>query len=363
MLLRQLNDTACYTYLLGSEKTKEAILIDPVLERIDHYLDEISSEGLALRYAINTHTHADHLSGVAAIADRTGATAVMHRNSPSSCVELRVDEGSKIAMGDVELEFLYTPGHTTDGVTIRTGKLLFTGDTLFIGGAGRTDLPGGDPGQHYDSLFTRIAPLPDDLIVYPAHDYHGKTSSRLGEEKQQNEYFEPRSRTQYVEWLQNRAAEAPDWMLDVLKANYACARDPRAVWIPVDAPACMMPNPQAVGANEQAVRTISPDEVRDRLTVSEANRPVILDVREPEELIGPLGHLEDAVLVPVGRLPERLDEVEPYRDREIIAVCKAGGRSATAASILMQAGFAHVLSMDGGMQAWNERGFPTSGAS
>ena len=357
MLLRQLNDTACHTYLLGSEKSKEALLIDPVLERIDQYLEAIANEGLTLRYAINTHTHADHLSGVAAVADRTGAMAVMHRDSPSLCVQLRVDEGARITVGDIELEFLYTPGHTPDSVTIRADGMLFTGDLLFIGGAGRTDLPGGDPGQHYDSLFARIAPLPDELLVYPAHDYHGKAVSRLGDEKEHNEYFKPRSRDAHVAWLQNLAAETPDWMLDVLKANYACARDPRAVWIPVDAPACMLPNPQGTGANDQAVQTIAPEEVLDRLR-TRADLPFILDVREPEEYVGPLGHIKNAVLVPVGKLAERLDEVEPYRDREIIAVCRAGGRSATAASVLMQAGFPHVLSMDGGMQAWNERGFP-----
>lgn len=355
MLFRQLNDTACYTYLIGSEKTREAVLVDPVLERIDQYLDEIARDGLQLRYAINTHTHADHLSGVAAIADRTGANAVMHKNSPSACVEVRVDEGAAIAVGEVELQFIYTPGHTADSVTVRLADRILTGDVLFIGGAGRTDLPGGDAGQHYHSLFEKLALLPDDLLVFPAHDYQGKTQSRLGEEKQRNPYFRPRSPKEYVAWLESQASDTPDWMLDVLKANYACARDPRAVWIPVDAPACVMQEAGG-GANDQVVLTITPEEVRDRLAAR--GGPYILDVREPDEYVGPLGHVDGARLIPVGTLAQRLVELEPYREREIITICKAGGRSATAATILMQAGFPKVWSMDGGMQAWNDRGFP-----
>ena len=355
MLFKQLNDTACYTYLIGSEKTREAVLVDPVLERIDQYLEEVAKEGLQLRYAMNTHTHADHLSGVAAIADRTGAKAVMHKHSPSACVEIRVDEGARIVVGDVEMEFIYTPGHTADSVTVRLPDRILTGDVLFIGSAGRTDLPGGDPGQHYHSLFDKLAPLPDDLLVFPAHDYQRKAHSRLGKEKQGNPYFRPRSPKEYVEWLQSQASETPDWMIDVLKANYACARDPRAVWIPVDAPACVMQGPGG-GANDQVVQTITPEEVRDRL--GPRGGPLILDVREPDEYVGPLGHVDGAQLIPVGTLAQRLEELEPYREREIITICRAGGRSATAATILMQAGFPKVWSMDGGMQAWNERGLP-----
>ncbi len=358
MLFKQLNDTACHTYLLGSEKTKEAILVDPVLERIDQYLEEITRDGLSLRYAINTHTHADHLSGVPAIADRTGAKAVMHEDSPSSCVNVRVNDGARIAVGELELEFLHTPGHTPDSVTIRLPDRILTGDTLFIGGAGRTDLPGGDPDDHYRSLFDKLAPLPEDLLVFPAHDYQGKTHSRLGDEKQRNPYFKPRSRDEYAAWLQGQAAETPEWMLEVVKANYACARDPRAVWIPADAPSCVMQAPASLGANDQVVQTLTPDEVRDRLARS--GGPLLLDVREPDEYVGPLGHVEGARLIPVGALSQRLDELETSRDREIITICKAGGRSATAATVLMQSGFSKVWSMDGGMTAWNERGFPAS---
>lgn len=358
MLFRQLNDTACRTYLIASEKTREAILVDPVLDRIDHYLEGLGREGLHLRYAINTHTHADHLSGVAAIADRTGAEAVMHTSSPSACVEVRVDDGAHLAVGELELEFLATPGHTLDSVAIRMSDRILTGDTLFIGSAGRTDLPGGDPALHYRSLFEKLAPLPDDLLVFPAHDYQGKTHSRLGDEKEHNPYFKARSPLEYAEWLRSQAAETPDWMLDVLKANYACARDPRAVWIPVDAPACVMQAPGEGGANDQVVQTLTPEEVRDRLALS--GGPILLDVREPDEYVGPLGHVEGAQLVPVGSLAQRLDEIDAFRDREIITICKAGGRSATAATVLMQAGFSKIWSMEGGMTAWNERGFPIS---
>jgi glyoxylase-like metal-dependent hydrolase (beta-lactamase superfamily II)/rhodanese-related sulfurtransferase len=354
VLFRQLNNTACYTYLIGSAETQEAILVDPVLERIDQYLEELAGDGLHLRYAINTHTHADHLSGVAAIADRTGAKGVMHRSSPSACVDLRVEDGSQISVGDVELEFLHTPGHTPDSITIRLPDRILTGDAVFIGSAGRTDLPGGDPGQHYHSLFEKLAPLQMTCSFSQHTTTRGKRTRGWWKRSSRTPFFKPRSRDEYVAWLQGQAAETPEWMVEVLKANYACTRDPRAVWIPVDAPACVMEAPDSLDANDQVVRTLTPAEVKDR--AARQGGPLLLDVREPDEYVGPLGHVEGAHLIPLGSLAQRLDELEA--DREIITICRSGGRSAITATILMQAGFSKVWSMDGGMTAWNERGYP-----
>ncbi len=357
MIFEQLNSIACRTYLIASDKSKEAILVDPVLELAQEYLVGLGKRGLHLRYAINTHTHADHISGTAFIGDRTDAQVIMHRAAPSRCVSMRVDDGFELELGEIKLRFLHTPGHTPDSLTLVLPDRIFTGDTLFIGGAGRTDLPGGDTAAHYDSLFGKLMPLAGKTLVFPAHDYRGKTHSVLAEERRSNPYLQKRTREEYVEWLRNRAQPTPDWMLEVLKANLACAQDPRVAWVPVDSPACDAIPGAGLGVNEESVPTKSIDVLREQLR-SRSGRPVVVDVREPDEYNGELGHIDDSLLLPLGQLASRLDDLEPYRDRDIVTVCQSGNRSVSGASILTKAGFSHVSSLEGGMMSWNERGLP-----
>ncbi len=204
MLFRQLNDTACKTYLVASESAAEATLVDPLLGREDHYLGVLKELGLKLRFVVDTHVHADHLSGAAALRDRTGADHVMHRNSKVSEGNLRVEEGQDLELGDLRMGFLHTPGHTQDSLTLRLPDRILTGDFLFLGegGAGRTDLPGGDPGDHWDSL-QKLASFPDDLLIFPGHDYHHRTHSTLAEQRRGNPRLQPRSREAYVAWLRD----------------------------------------------------------------------------------------------------------------------------------------------------------------
>jgi glyoxylase-like metal-dependent hydrolase (beta-lactamase superfamily II)/rhodanese-related sulfurtransferase len=354
----QLNPGACKTYLVGSEKTREAVLIDPVLEHVKEYLEKIKKERLILKYIIDTHTQADHISGGSALTDLTGVPYVMHPRAPARCPSLRINEGDNLTVGDLIFKVLYTPGHTKDSVSLICSDRLFTGDALFIGegGAGRTDLPGGDPGEHYDTLFKQYYPLDEHLLIYPAHDYHNHTHSTLKEEKANNERFRPRSRVEYIRWLTSLALPPADWMKDVLKANYSCAQDPKAAWIPVDSPSCEVGGGMiGGGVNAQVVPTLPAHKVKNRVASS-----LILDVREPEEYTGPLGHIEGSRLIPLGQLPARLKELESYREEEIITVCKSGFRSQTGASILKQAGFNTVYSMQGGMTEWNRLNFPVS---
>ncbi len=358
MLFRQLNIGACRTYLIASERTHEAVLVDPVLERAQDYLDALAREGLTIRYAINTHTHADHIAGTAFIGDRTDALVVMQRSAPSGCVSLRIDEARVLDLGDLQLELRHTPGHTPDSMCILLPDRVLTGDTLFIGGAGRTDLPGGDPGQHYDSLFNIIASLPETLLIFPAHDYNQKYSSDLGTELKTNPWLQPRSKADYIAWLAGQAQPTPEWMLGVLQANYACAQDPRQAWIPIDAPACQLPVAvQGGGANQESMPTMPPEALHETLQAVQRGRPLVLDVREADEYTGPLGHIDGSLLLPVAQLAERLAELAAYQKTPIVTVCRSGKRSATAASILAQAGFDDVISLEGGMIAWNERGY------
>jgi glyoxylase-like metal-dependent hydrolase (beta-lactamase superfamily II)/rhodanese-related sulfurtransferase len=358
MVFEQLNDAACKTYLIASERTKEAMLVDPVLEEVDRYLEILRERGLALRYVVDTHVHADHISGAATLRDRTQVDYIMHHNSVSSCANLRVGEGDTVNLGELEFHVLHTPGHTQDSITLRLPDRILTGDFLFIGsgGAGRTDLPGGDAGEHWDSL-QKLRSLPGELLVFPAHDYHNREYSTLAQERADNPRLQARSRADYVRWLDEQRLGPAEWMADVVKANYACAMDPRAAWIPADQPSCEVKG-TATSANAELVHTISAELLAQQIE-SDAP-PVVLDVREPEELGGELGSIAGARNIPIGQLARRITELGGLESQPIVTVCRSGGRSATAAAVLSTSGFRNVRSLDGGMRRWSELGYPAT---
>jgi glyoxylase-like metal-dependent hydrolase (beta-lactamase superfamily II) len=354
MIFEQLNDGQCKTYLVASEATRDAALVDPVLDEVAHYIAELDRRELRLRLVIDTHVHADHISGGAALRDRLGVDYVMHHRSVSACANVRVGEGDVVEVGDVQMRVLHTPGHTQDSISLLLPNRLLTGDFLFIGagGAGRTDLPGGDAGEHWDSL-QKLEALPGSVEIFPAHDYHGRQSSTLERERAENPRLKRRTRAQYVAWLDTLRLGPAEWMAGVIQANYACALDPGAAWIPADQPTCEVGGTKG-NVNAVLVHTVSIEgltrEIEDGAT------PVILDVRDPEEFGGELGHIPGARLLPVGELARRLGELAELRSRPIVTVCRSGGRSSTAAAVLSTAGFEHVRSLDGGMVRWNELG-------
>jgi glyoxylase-like metal-dependent hydrolase (beta-lactamase superfamily II)/rhodanese-related sulfurtransferase len=360
MIFKQLNTGPCRTYLVGSEKNREAALIDPVLDRVEEYLKVFDQENWHLAYIIDTHTHADHISGGPALCDHTHAPYVMHETARPHCPTYRVKDGDTISVGEIAITCRHTPGHTNDSLTLVIEDRLLTGDFLFIGeaGAGRTDLPTGDPGEHFDSL-QKLTEFPDHLLVFPAHDYRGRTHSTLGRERDTNPRLRFTSRDEYVRWLSNLALPPAEWMKEVVKANYACTQDPKAVWIPVDLPACEVGGALSLGVDGQPVQTITAEEARQRMEAG-GEAVLVLDVRKFDEYVGPLGHIDGSRLIAVQELACRLEELEPYRNKEIITVCKSGGRSHTAAGILLQAGFPRVASMGGGMTRWNELGYPVT---
>ncbi len=355
MIFKQLNKTSCKTYLIGSETTKEVIIVDPVLAQVNDYVSFIKNEGLKLTHVLDTHTHADHISGAGTLTDLTGAVYVMHQNSPVRCVGFRVPDGFDCHLSDIPVKIMHTPGHTKDSMCLIFSDRILTGDTLFLddGGAGRTDLPGGDPGEHWESL-QKIMKLPDHLMVYPAHEYRGREPSSLGEQKKRNPNLQPRSKEAYVKWLTDMKLGPADWMNDVLKANCACIRDPKAVRIPADAPACETKCTMSPGTAEQQVPTISVAEVKRRVEMNQLNGTVILDVRESAELKGELGVITGVVNIPAGQVTQRLKELEKFKDKEIITVCRSGARAHTAAAILLKAGFKKVFNMNGGMTAFRQ---------
>lgn len=354
MNIRQLNPNSCWTYLIKKENSFEVALVDPVLEHVAMYLGLLEKEKLNLTQVLETHCHADHISASTVLKDHTDCEYLMHEKSLSGCVTSRLQDGQKIELGGLPATIMSTPGHTQDSISLVFSDRVLVGDTLFLedAGAGRDDLPGGDPGEHWDSL-QRLMGLPDELIVYPAHEYRGRKPSSLKNQKEKNPHLKLKSRDSFINYLTELKLGPADWMKDVLKANYSCARDPKAAWIPIDSAACEIKGTMDLGANEKIVENINPEELRALLNGD--NRPILLDVREANELEGELGHLEGIVHVPVGELSKRLDELKDIREKKIITICKAGGRASTAAQILMQDGFKKVKVLDGGMTIWRQK--------
>lgn len=352
---RQLNPHACRTYIVGTSDSNEVAIIDPVLEHLNDYIEELSQKNLKLKYVIDTHTHADHISGGASLKDITGCEYIMHENAPAKCVTTRVFNGFELDLMDITVNVIYTPGHTKDSICLLFPKFILTGDVLFLddGGAGRDDLPGGDPGEHWDSLQT-IMTLPDHLVVYPAHDYRNREPSNLAQQKVTNPHLKPRIKEEFTAYIEDLKLGPAEWMRDVIKANYSCARDPAAAWVPVDMPACEVKGTLEHGVNDVEVQPISVEELDRRLASGQNTR--LLDVREEKELVGELGHLPGIKHIPITSLTGRLHELEEDIDNEIVTVCRSGARAYTAAQILKQVGFKRVSVLDGGMLHWNDLG-------
>jgi sulfur dioxygenase len=342
MLLHELNRAGCKTYLIACEETRRAILIDPLKERVDRYLAVLAYNGLKLDLIIDSHTHADHRTGVWDLHELTGAKVLMHRRAPAPHIDIHVDDGGQLEVGTLRLSFMHTPGHTPDSLCIRIDDRLFTGDTLLVRGTGRTDFPGGDPGAQYDAITQKLFTLPDSTVVFPAHDYRGNVSSTIGDEKRSNARIAGRSRDAYITLMNNLGMPLPAKIQEALQANESAIDDDSLKF------------PTLAQLNE--VRQLEPVELNSRL--HSADPPVLLDVREADEFIGELGHIAGSILIPLRHLPERARELEKYQEREIIAICRAGVRSSTAAAILGGLGFEHVCNLKGGMLDWNDAKLP-----
>jgi sulfur dioxygenase len=221
-------ESSTYTYLLGDDVAKVAALIDPVIEQVERDLARVAALGLKLVNTIETHVHADHVTGGSTLAERTGSKPVVHKDSPVTCEAVRLGQGDRFRVGALELAVLETPGHTPESLSFVLGDKVFTGDALLIGTCGRTDFQGGDPGALYDSIHARLFTLPDDTLVYPAHDYNGQTSSTIGAQKRGNTRLAGKSRDEFVS-IMNHLGLPPPKKLDVaLPANLGCGRPPQA---------------------------------------------------------------------------------------------------------------------------------------
>lgn len=358
----QLNTNGCVTYFLASPTAKKAWLVDPLLVETDRYMALLRKHGCTLEGVIDTHTHADHLSAGSWLVKETRCFYLMHESSGVKCTTDRVSDALEIDLHDVKVHLMHTPGHTRDSMCVILPDRILTGDCLFLdeGGAGRDDLPGGDAGMHFESL-QRLRHLPDDLTVYPGHDYRRRSPSSLASQKSRNPFFKPTSRDEYINFIQELKLGPAEWMKLVLKANSDCVTDPGAVHIPAGLSACEVQGTMSTCATNQEVEYVSPADLNTQMEMARkygCESPILLDVRESAELTGELGHLPGIIHIPVGALESRIGELDYARNREIVTICKIGGRAKTAAKLLLSTGHVNVKVMTGGMTGWNEVGLP-----
>jgi glyoxylase-like metal-dependent hydrolase (beta-lactamase superfamily II)/rhodanese-related sulfurtransferase len=337
MLLRQLfdQDTWTYTYLLADPVSGEAIIIDPVVERVDRDLKLIAELGLDLVYTLDTHVHADHITGSGELRRTTGALSGMAAVAEVGCVDRKLVQGDVLRFGHYALEVRSTPGHTSGCLTfvveVEGRTLAFTGDVLFIRGCGRTDFQQGDAATLYRSVHEQIYSLPADTIVYPGHDYRGHSASTVAEEQAHN----PRLKTEidkaaFVEIMDGLDLGHPKRIHEALPANMACGLETKSE----DSPGTAFKEIDVRSANLSAVGRV-------------------IDVRSPVEFEGELGHLPGAVLAP---LPSLLERTQSWpRDKPVLVVCGTGQRSAQGCRVLAEMGFLDVTNLSGGMTAWREQ--------
>ena len=343
MLFRQLFDakSSTFTYLLADEKTREAVIIDSVFEQVTRDAALIGELGLKLLYSLETHVHADHVTAAWLLKERFGSKIVASKAGGAEGVDMPVDEGDVVRFGNASVRVLSTPGHTNGCITFVCDdpKMAFTGDALLVRAAGRTDFQQGDAARLYRSVHDKIFGLPEDTLLYPAHDYQGRTSSSVWEEKRFNPRLGgDRSVGDFVGYRSNLGLPHPKQIDVAVPANLRSGRpEPGAspekpTWGPVWRTFAGVPQVAADWFDEHR------------------NNLFVLDVREPAEATGELGSIPNSHLVPLGELRNRLGELP--KDKPIVAVCRSGGRSAQACTILEANGFAQVANLDGGMIKW-----------
>ena len=344
MIFRQLFDSVSgtYSYLLASRTGGEALILDPVLEKVDRYCKLLQELDLRLVKAVDTHLHADHVTGLGELRDRTQCITIMGDQSKADVVSMRVADGEKVMIEGMCLDAMYTPGHTDDSYSYLMGDRVFTGDTLLIRGTGRTDFQNGSARAQYDSIFNRLLKLPDETMVFPAHDYKGDTVSTIGEERRYNPRLQVKSIDDYVELMGNLNLPNPKLMDVVVPAN------------------------MHVGLHQDALAREGLA-ITARDAIASLGRPEILlvDLRESGER-AKHGTLAGALHAPYTAICESLQpggmlrEVAAATGRRVVFFCAFGERSAMAVAAAKKAGLVNTAHIEGGIDAWKKAGGPVT---
>jgi len=352
LLFRQLGDptSSTYTYLLADPDTREAILIDPVFDQALRDAALIEELGLELRWTLDTHVHADHVTGAWLLKHRTGSRIAVSAASGASGADRHLAHGDTVGFGSRHLEARATPGHTNGCMTFVVGDrtMAFTGDCLLIRGSGRTDFQQGDARSMYRSVRGQIFSLPPECLLYPAHDYRGLTATSVAEERR----FNPRladsiGEDDFVGYMSHLGLPHPKQIDVAVPANLRCGR-PETMqegleqsWAPLT-------------VTFAGIREIQPQVLGDVIA-----RVQVIDVRELDEWDGSLGHIAGSTLVPLGQLSSRAGELD--RGRPLVMACRSGARSAQAVVILQRLGFTQVANLAGGIIGWRASGLAVEG--
>jgi len=342
VIFRQLFDatSGTYTYLLASRRGGEALIIDPVLEKVERYLQLIRELDLKLLKAVDTHLHADHITGLGALRDRTRCITVMGEQSSVDVVSMRIADGDRLGIEGISLDVAYTPGHTDDSYSFIMPDRVFTGDTLLIRGTGRTDFQNGDPRAQYESIFNRLLRLPDQTMVFPAHDYKGDTVSTIGEEKRYNPRLQVNSVDEYVALMNNLNLSNPKMMDVAVPANMR----------------------QGLVQQEIARRgwAVTADDMKALLGQRDI---VLIDLRERTER-EKHGMIPGSLHAPYPDLQQNLQaggmlyELAIATNRRLVFYCAFGERSAMAVQAAQDAGLATACHIHGGVSAWKKADGP-----
>ena len=344
MIFRQFFDSesSTYTYLLASRRGGEALIVDPVLDKVDRYVQLLDELDLKLIKAVDTHLHADHITGLGALRNRTRCITVMGEQSGADVVSIRVSEGDTIDIEGLSLDVLYTPGHTDDSYSFLMEDRVFTGDTLLIRGTGRTDFQNGSPQAQYDSIFNKLLKLPEDTLVFPAHDYKGDMVSTIGEERAFNPRLQVNSKAEYVEIMENLKLANPKMMDVAVPANLK------------------------IGLKQDKLESMG-------LSLNSGDghggldNPslILVDLRDATER-AKNGVIPGSVHAPYPDIDEHvnaggmLHELARSSGRRIVFYCAYGERSAMAVESALDAGLTNICHLAGGIDAWKAAGGSTA---
>jgi len=353
MIFRQLFDqqSSTYTYLLADPASRAALLIDPVFEQARRDAALVEELGLKLAWTLETHVHADHVTGAWLLREKLGSRIAISRASGAEGADRFLQDGDSIELGKRKIEAHATPGHTSGCMTyvLDDRSIAFTGDALLIRGCGRTDFQQGDARTLFRSVRGRIFSLPDECLVYPGHDYRGLTQTSVGEEKLYNPRLaESIGEGDFLGYMQHLGLAHPKQMALAVPANMKCGKPEKTTsddpdWAPLT-------------YTFAGIWEVQPH------WLEENCRDVqIVDVREPDEFNGPLGHVTGAKLIPLGALMNRTAEIE--KQKPVVVICRSGARSAQATLLLAKAGFDKVANLSGGMLRWRSQRFPVEGGA
>lgn len=328
-------ESSTYTYLIADAKTKEAAIIDPVISTVDRDLKLINELGLRLMYVLDTHVHADHITAAGEIRKRTNAKTGVSQTAGVDCVDIPLEDGQELLLGDRKITVMATPGHTNTCMSYYFDGMVFTGDSLMIRGTGRTDFQQGSAEKLYDSAYNKLFKLPDDTKIYPGHDYRGQTVSTIEMEKKYNPRLGAgKSKQDFVKIMAELKLADPKKIHEAVPANLACGQ--------IKTKKVM--NPQVV----DGIPEVTCEQV-----LSQMGKVRLIDVRRPEEYNNELGHIPGIEMITLGPdLTQFLEQGD--RSQEIVFVCRSGGRSGTATAESIKLGYTSTINMVGGMIRWNE---------